>query len=199
MAEGSFTARDAALRVVEFPSCEERAVREAAQLLVNGFREHWPEAWPDLETAVGEVREALSPERICRAAVEVEGHVLGWTGGIPLYGGKVWEVHPLVVRPDVQGRGIGRALVADLEERVRERGGGTLWVGTDDEDGMTSLSGADLYPEPVEHLRRLRNLRGHPFGFYLRLGFALAGVVPDAHGPGRPDILLAKRVRRGPA
>jgi aminoglycoside 6'-N-acetyltransferase I len=35
---------------------------------------------------------------------------------------------------------------------------------------------------------------GHPFGFYRRLGFVLVGVLPDANGPGRPDIFLAKRL-----
>jgi aminoglycoside 6'-N-acetyltransferase I len=84
--------------------------------------------------------------------------------------------------------------VSDLEGRVRERGGVTLWAGADDEDGRTSLAGLDLYPDPLEHLRRIRDLRGHPFGFYVRLGFALAGVVPDANGLGKPDILLARRV-----
>jgi aminoglycoside 6'-N-acetyltransferase I len=59
---------------------------------------------------------------------------------------------------------------------------------------MTSLRGAELYPDPIRELHRIRDLRGHPFGFCVRLGFALAGVVPDANGPGKPDILLAKRV-----
>ena len=40
---------------------------------------------------------------------------------------------------------IGRALVADLEERVRERGGHTVMLGTDDERGETSLAGIDLF------------------------------------------------------
>jgi len=46
------------------------------------------------------------------------------------------------------------------------------------------------------HARRIRNLRRHPYGFYQKLGFALVGVLPDANGPGRPDIFMAKRVRR---
>ncbi|MQC25305.1 MAG: N-acetyltransferase, partial [Chloroflexi bacterium] len=35
---------------------------------------------------------------------------------------------------------------------------------------------------------------GHPFEFYQRCGFVLVGMLPDANGPGRPDIYMAKRV-----
>ena len=93
-----------------------------------------------------------------------------------------------------QGRGIGRALVADLEAQVRARGALTLWLGTDDEDDMTSLSGVDLYDDLPGQLAAIRNLKGHPFDFYRKCGFVVAGVVPDANGRGKPDILMAKRV-----
>ena len=54
----------------------------------------------------------------------------------------------------------------------------------------------DLYPNVWEHVRRIRNLGGHPFSFYERLGFVVVGVLPDANGLGKPDILMAKRVSR---
>jgi len=182
------------VRIIDLLPNDSPMLYETAELLVIGFREHWPDAWPDLDAALAEVREALVPERIARVAID-DGTVLGWIGGRPGYDGHVWELHPLVVRPDRQGRGIGRALVADLEEQVRQRGGLTLWLGTDDEDDMTSLAGVDLYPDIVGHLARLTNLRRHPFEFYRKCGFSVAGVVPDANGPGKPDILMAKRVR----
>ena len=111
-------------------------------------------------------------------------------------GGNVWELHPLAVRPDYQRKGIGRALVTDLADRVRERGGHTIRVGTDDEDNMTTLGGMDLYPDVLEHLAKIRNLRGHPYEFYQKCGFVIVGVIPDANGPGKPDILMTKRVAR---
>ena len=36
--------------------------------------------------------------------------------------------------------------------------------------------------------------RGHPFAFYQRLGYEVVGLLPDVNGPGRPDILMAKRL-----
>lgn len=70
----------------------------------------------------------------------------------------------------------------------------TLWLGTDDDDGRTSLGGVDLYPAVLDQLAAIRNLGGHPLGFYQRVGFTVVGCLPDANGPGKPDILLAKRV-----
>jgi aminoglycoside 6'-N-acetyltransferase I len=115
---------------------------------VLGFLEHWPDAWPDLEAALAEVHELLSAEAILRAAVDTDGTLLGWIGGMGQYSGNAWELHPLVVHPTFQRQGIGSALVADLAARVAERGGHTLWLGSDDVDALTSVSGLDLYPTP---------------------------------------------------
>lgn len=104
----------------------------------------------------------------------------------------MWELHPLVVAPNLQGQGIGRALVRDFEAQVRTCGGLTILLGTDDENNMTSLAGVDLYPNPLEHAQNIRNLRRHPYQFYQKVDFAVVGVVPDANGPGKPDIYMAK-------
>jgi aminoglycoside 6'-N-acetyltransferase I len=172
------------------------AIQQAAAALVAGFHDHSPASWPDYDSAHAEVMQALEPEKICRAAYRDDGTVLGWIGGRLSYA-RVWELHPLVVHPDVQGRGIGRALVTDFEAQVRARGGLTILLGSDDEDDLTSLSGVDLYPDVWAHVAQIRNLRGHPYEFYQRCGFVIVGVVPDANGYGKPDILLAKRVSDG--
>ncbi|HQY94322.1 MAG: hypothetical protein WAU00_01310 [Caldilinea sp.] len=52
----------------------------------------------------------------------------------------------------------------------------------------------DLYPNLWEHIANIGNRRGHPYTFYQKCGFAIVGVVPDANGLGKPDILMAKRV-----
>jgi aminoglycoside 6'-N-acetyltransferase I len=182
------------MRIIDLCADNEVAIRQAAGLLVESFKEHWPNAWPDMDAAMKEVRESFGAARISRVAVDESGTVLGWIGGISQYNGNAWELHPLVVRPDCRGKGIGRALVSDLEDRVRKRGSLTIWLGTDDEDGMTTLSDVDLYPNVLEHLAKIRNLRGHPYEFYQKLGFVIVGVMPDANGPGKPDIHMAKRV-----
>ncbi len=171
---------------------DNEAIQQTAMILVEGFQEHWPNVWPNLESALQEVKESFGQDRISRVAVDDKGTVLGWIGGIKQYKGYVWELHPLVVKANCQKQGIGRALVADLEAQVKARGGLTLHLGTDDEDNMTSLGGVDLYPNVFEHLANIRNLRGHPYEFYQKLGFTIIGVLPDANGPGKPDIFMAK-------
>jgi aminoglycoside 6'-N-acetyltransferase I len=168
---------------------------QAARLLVDGFRQLAPESWPDMESARRDVRDMLSPDRIALAATDRSRAVRGWIGGIPAYDGNVWELHPLVVQAGYRRRGIGRQLVQALESRARARGGCTLWAGSDDEVGWTSAAGIDLYPDLWRHIRDLRDVGGHPFAFYLKLGFVVAGLLPDANGPGKPDIFLAKRIR----
>lgn len=187
------------MQIIDLTAENEALVRQAAELLVEGFREYWPDAWPDLTSARLEVQASFGDDRLSRVAVDEHGRLLGWIGGIRQYDGHVWELHPLVVRPDSRGQGVGRALVNDLEEQVRQRGGLTLWLGTDDEASMTTLGGKDLYPDVLEQLAGIKNLKGHPYEFYLKVGFVLVGVLPDANGPGKPDIYMAKRVSSPPA
>jgi len=175
---------------------DERLIAETAALLIAGFAGHRRHPWPDMPSALAEVRESVGAGRISRIATINQGAVVGWVGGISRYRGRVWEIHPLVVRPDMQGKGIGRALVNDLESVARARGALTLWVGTDDEDGLTTLWGMDPYPDLLGHLADIRSVGTHPFAFYRKLGFSLAGVMPDANGPGQPDIYLARKVGR---
>jgi aminoglycoside 6'-N-acetyltransferase I len=182
------------ITIEDLDPADELAIQRAATLLVVGFAAHAPEAWPDMPAALEEVHEALEPQNFCRVARTEHGSVVGWIAGRPEYGGNVWELHPLVVDPAWQGQGIGRALVADFETRVQARRGITIRLGSDDETNMTSLAGVDLYPDVWHHIQQIRNLRRHPYTFYQKCGFVIVGVMPDANGFGKPDILLAKRV-----
>lgn len=113
------------MEIVDLQPNNTVAIEQAAQALIAGFREHAPDAWPDLVEARSEVHKALESGKICRVACDADGTVLGWIGGQPTYA-RVWELHPLVVVPSAQRHGIGRALVTDLEAQVRQRGGLTL-------------------------------------------------------------------------
>lgn len=169
----------------------------AARLLHETFLGR-TEDWQDLDSALAEVRGLLVPENVNRIAVDDAGTLIGWIGAMPMYRDRVWELHPLAVAAGQRGRGIGRVLVEDLERQVAARGGQTLWLGSDDENFETTMGGVDLYEDIPGAIRDFRELRGeHPGGFYLRLGFRITGVLPDANGPGKPDIFFAKRVGEG--
>jgi aminoglycoside 6'-N-acetyltransferase I len=165
------------------------AITQAAALLVGAFP-HW---LPTMELARDEVMEALEADRICLVA-RADDQILGWIGAIPEYS-HAWELHPLVVRADARRMGVGASLVRALEERVREAGALTLYLGTDDDGPApgTSAGGVELFPGVLAHATRLR-VFDHPAGFYMRQGFEIVGLIPDANGPGKPDILMAKRL-----
>jgi aminoglycoside 6'-N-acetyltransferase I len=180
------------MQIIDVPT-DENFIRRVATCLLDGFTTFGVQPWKNLDEAIEEVLESLAENRISRAAVDENGEVLGWIGGIHSYA-LVWELHPLVVQANLQGKGIGTALVKDLEQQVKQHGGLTIQLGTDDEANQTSLGGIELYPNPLGKLAEIKNLRRHPFEFYRKLGYEITGVVPDANGFGKPDILMCKRV-----
>lgn len=180
------------MRITDLHPGDEMIIQQVAALLVEGFAANWPGYVPDMDSALREVRKSFSEGRISLVALDEGGTALGWIGGISQYSGHVWELHPLIVATSHQGKGIGRALVAALEERVRERGGLTVTVGTDDVTGQTTLADVNLLPDVWEHIAHIQNLRHHPYEFYQKVGYVITDVVPDANGPGKPDILMAK-------
>jgi len=183
------------MKIINLTSENSRAVEQAAMLLVDGFSDTGSTSWRNLDDALSEVSESFQPDRLSRIAVDEAGNVQGWIGGLEEYEGNVWELHPLVVRRDCRKRGVGRELVLDFEKQVAQRGGHTIRLGTDDENYRTSIGGADLYPGVLDNLRAIKNVRQHPFEFYRKLGFEIVGVISDANGFGKPDILMAKRIK----
>jgi len=182
-----------AIKIVDLLAADWQSVEQTATVLLAAFAGD-PTGWPDLAAGLEEVRESLGPERISRIALDEGDKVLGWIAGRSDYDGNVWELHPLAVHPNVQGQGIGSLLVADFEQQVRQRGGLTVWLGTDDLSSSTSVGAVDLYPDVLGHAARIHNLDRHPFAFYQKCGYVVAGLLPDANGFGKPDIFMAKRV-----
>jgi aminoglycoside 6'-N-acetyltransferase I len=182
-----------AIQIVPFEQLSPEQRETAAGILVRAFA-HQPATWRLLSEARAEVETfVVDPERAALAAVAGED-VVGWIGLIRTYS-HAFELHPVAVDPARQRQGVGSALVSALEALARSEGALTLYLGADDDFGGTSLFGADPFPDLLTSLARVE-ARGarHPLGFYQRLGFKLAGLIPDANGAGKPDILLAKRL-----
>jgi aminoglycoside 6'-N-acetyltransferase I len=147
------------MAIVDLGQQPERVRDEAATLLVEHFDE--PHGWIDVAAAREEVARVIR-EGFARG-MPGGGVLLGWVGGLPQYDGRVWELHPMVVQRAFRRRGIGRALVAAFEAEAAIRGALTLTLGTDDDSGMTSLAGVDLYSALPRHIEEVHDLgRGHP-------------------------------------
>lgn len=167
-------------------------IEKVAELLSRSFLH----AWTSFDDTKDEVMQSLKPGRISLVALGDDDEVLGWIGGMPQYGGNVWELHPLAVDESHRCRGIGKALVLALEQEAALRGGITMMLGTDDEDGFTSLGNTDIFDNTYGKIESITNLNRHPFEFYQKLGYKIVGVIPDANGWGKPDILMAKRIKK---
>lgn len=179
------------MQIINMARLNETHIIQAAQILTDSI----PIGWPTLQKALDEVKERLIPENTLLAAVE-GNIVIGW-GGIlaPEYNGNVFELHPLAVRSDKRNQGIGREIVTALENEARVQGGLTIHLGADDErgDGETSFANVDLYNDLPGKIKSF--IPGtHQSGFYLKLGYKIIGVMPDANGKGKPDIYFGKRL-----
>lgn len=165
------------------------AIDQIAALLLEAF----PGWQSGLDEAREEVRESFGGDRLSIIARD-GAQVLGWIGAIHEYD-YAWELHPLAVIASGRGRGVGTALVGALEARLRELGALTVYLGSDDDGDSpgTSLWGTDLYPDPLAPAAQIEVIN-HPVSFYRRLGYTVIGVIPDANGPGKPDILMGKRL-----
>jgi len=169
-------------------------IEQTAKLLHSAFAPLG--VWTTMTEARQEVIDSVAADRVSRIALDADKTVLGWVGAIRQYDGFVWELHPIVVAEEWRRHGVGRALIADLETILAARGALTLWAGSDDLAGETSLGGIDLYPALPNALGTVHSWGRHALPFYLRLGFHIIGVMPDANGPGRPDIYLGKRIAK---
>lgn len=180
------------MEIINMTQLNETQIIQAAQILTDSI----PIGWPTLQDSLDEINRLMIPENTLLAAIE-NGIVLGWGGILPEYNGNVFELHPLAVRSDRRKQGIGRAIVAALEDEARKQGGLTIILGADDErgDGETSFANVDLYDDLPGRIRSF-SPGTHQSGFYLKLGYKIIGVVPDANGIGKPDIFFGKSLRK---
>ena len=162
-------------------------INDAAELLKIAF----PEAYA--YCALEEVHSCLVEDNIAMMAI-LDSQLVGFIGAIPQYGKTGWELYPLVVDESHQFKGIGSLLLQSLEYEVASNGGITIYLGTDDEFNQTSLSGVDLYKDTYTKIENIQNTNNHPYEFYMKHGYKIVGVIPDANGIGKPDIMMAKRI-----
>lgn len=83
-----------------------------------------------------------------------------------------FDVYWIVVAPESQGQGVGRALMAETERALAARAARTIRIET------SSLEG-----------------EGGAVRFYLRAGFSQVGLIADFYRAGDDLVTLAKRIQ----
>ena len=105
--------------------------------------------------------------------MEITSSVAGYVcyGPTPLTEG-TWDVYWLAVTPELQGRGLGSALLASAEDKIGNAGGRLTIIETSSK------------PE-YEKTRR----------FHRSQGYELAGRIADFYAPGDARLIFKKRLR----
>jgi aminoglycoside 6'-N-acetyltransferase I len=103
------------MKIINMAKLSKTQIIQAAQILTEII----PIGWPTLQHALDEIDALLTPENTLLAAIE-DDIVVGWGGMLPAYNGNVFELHPLAVRSDKRRQGIGRVIVAALEDEAKK-------------------------------------------------------------------------------
>ena len=75
--------------ITDLNSTDDVLIGEIAAILMDGFREMHPAAYPTAEAAVIEIRETLTPNHLSRVALDEEKGAVAWIGGVSRYDGNV--------------------------------------------------------------------------------------------------------------
>jgi aminoglycoside 6'-N-acetyltransferase I len=168
-------------------------VKQAADILFSAFGAINKDAWPTEEKALDTVKECIAEQNIC-TGILIDEKLIGWTGLRPMYP-TTWELHPMVIAKEHQGKGYGKLLIHQLEEEARKAGITGIVLGTDDETNSTSLSDCNITGKNIfNEILNIKNKKNHPYEFYKKCGYSIIGVIPNANGPNKPDILMWKNI-----
>ena len=164
-------------------------VEQMKTLLITAFTQAY-----NKNNVQAEINKLLEEERVLILAYDNK-KLLGFVGAIPQYE-FAWELHPLVVDESVREQNIGRNLCEALEKELQEKNVYTIYLGTDDEEFKTSLADENLFKNTLEKIKNVQNYKKHPYEFYKKVGYKIVGVIPNANGIGKPDIFMAKDIRK---
>jgi aminoglycoside 6'-N-acetyltransferase I len=153
-----------------------------------------PIGWNKVEDAQNEISEQLEADGYFYALID-SGQLIGWGGILPCYSGNVYEIHPMVIDSKYQNKGFGGLLIKHLEDKARFLGGLTIYAASDDEsdDRRSSLRDADGYDDIYDKMKHF-DPKNHPARFYMKHGYQLIGIMPDANGRGKHDLILSKKL-----
>jgi aminoglycoside 6'-N-acetyltransferase I len=177
------------MNLIQLRISDKQYIKEAAELLKLAFPNSYSEC------AEEEVLKCLEDEKVVVAAIDNNG-LIGFVGAMPQYGTTGWELHPLVVSEPHRSQGIGSKLCYELEKILKGLGCITIYLGSDDETGSTTLSNTNLFEDTFEKIKGIKNKKKHPYEFYQKVGYQIVGVIPDANGIGKPDIWMAKSISK---
>ena len=91
---------------------------------------------------------------------EYQGEAVGTVGLVPGHGDGVLELIKMSARSDIQGKGIGRALMDAAIEKARDMGASQIWLETNTKleaalalyrkSGFRELTGDEITPTPYD-------------------------------------------------
>jgi len=171
-------------------------IKQAAEILYITFTGGDKNQWlKNQKEAFDEVKECIEKPNIC-IGIKAGDELIGWTGIRPMYE-TTWELHPMVIKKEYQGKGYGRLLLKEIERMAYLNGIIGLVAGSDDETNSTSLSEKEINGENVfNEIKNIKNYKNHPFEFYQKCGYTIVAVIPNANGQNNPDIWLWKDIRK---
>ena len=126
----------------------------------------------------------------------IENNILiGYTGLLEMYSNITCELHPLIIKSGYRNMGIGSKLLNEIESEAKSKNVLNIMLGSDDEDFRTNLHQFDFNNTDMSYiLNNIKNINNHPYEFYQKNGYEIAGIFPDANGIGKPYIWLWKQL-----
>jgi aminoglycoside 6'-N-acetyltransferase I len=174
----------------------EETKKQAAKILYVTFNKINGNIWLKNENnAIDEVEECIKGTNICKG-IKLKNKLIGWGGLKPMYD-KTWELHPLVIIDEFQDKKYGKILLNEIERVANKNGIIGIVAGSDDETNSTSISEKEINGENIfDEIKNIKNYKNHPYEFYIKCGYSIIGIIPNANGQNKPDIWLWKDIRK---